>query len=176
MIVQLDTLPSSVLDLIPLSLRVNKTSLTFEDLPNDLQIKLRLYITTTQNVRVTTNVRDYSSDFSEFSDWVELTDDASLILEYAKNWFLIRQGAYPYDPTFGTVLYKILHMKDTQYQNQLLQNELSTLVRLIENEFSTTIAILKKVVQPVEYTDHTEYRLELQLKILGRVVTLNAYG
>jgi len=158
-------------------LRANAQTLVFSDLPSDLQLVLRNYAgPITQSRPTSSSTLDYKSIFSSYSDFQEITNETDLILEYVRNWFNIRLGTYPFDSTFGTKIHTILHTKDAAYQNQLLSNELGTLVRLIQNEFSTTVQVVSSTINPVSFTDHVEYNLELHLKVLGRLVTLNITG
>jgi len=173
MIIQLASLPSTVLAQIPFSLKYNKTSLDYATLPNDMQLLLHSYTSNSAVSHTLLNVFDFKPVLSEYGDLQEIVLNTDLIVEYIQNWFKIHKGSYPFDPKFGTILQDIVHTKDTMYQKQLLKNEMKILNRLIQQEFGTTFSVIKQSIVPYQLTDRTEYVLELQIKILGRNIGLS---
>jgi len=116
---------------------------------------------------------DYTSDAGIYGDWEELTSLTSTILEYIKNWFKTPVGSYPYDVEFGSNLKSVLHTKDTLLQKQLLRNELNVIENLVNAMFPSSFVVQSSSVVPVELADHTEYQLNMQIKLLGQIVSFN---
>jgi len=171
--VNLDNLPQSIKSQIPISLRINKASLIYESLPSEIQFILTPYVTSDYISPLRRDILDYSSDAGMYGDWSEFTDLTSTILEYVRNWFKVPIGSYPYDLTFGSQLNSILHTKDSSLQKQLLQNEINTIENLVNNMFPSSFSVDSSNVIPVEFEDHTEYRLEMRIKLLSQSVTIN---
>jgi len=171
--INLNELPQNIKAQIPISLRINKTSLVLEALPPELQFILRPYASLTYSRKLPNNILDYKAVAGVYGDWEELTDLTSTILEYIQNWFKTPIGSYPYDIMFGTGLKKILHAKDVLLQRQLLQNELNTIESLVNSMFTSSFSVVSSDVSPVEFGDHTEYQLNMSIKLLGNSVNMN---
>jgi len=173
MVIQLATLPPSLLQQLPFTLIYGKTELQYNDLPSDIKLILNDYIINKHSTHQLSGVYDFKSTLSEFGDFQEITNLTDLILEYIKNWLKIRKGQYPFDPTFGTAIYDVLHTKDTSYRKILLKNELKILKNLVRSEFGQTFVVEKQAVTNIPKETHTEYLLELQIKVLGRTVSIS---
>jgi len=171
--IQLASVPASVLRQIPFSVTYNKQSLSYSSLPSDIQLLLHDYISIGNPEHALKEVFDFKSSLSKYGDFQEITTNVDLIYEYIHNWFKIRKGSYPFDPTFGSILKDILHTKDTTYQTQLLKTELKILNGLIQREFNTSFMVIKQNVVASQMMDRVEYLLELQIKVLGRNVAFS---
>jgi len=170
--INLNELPQNIKSQIPISLRINNTSLVLENLPPELQFILRPYASLTYSRTLPGNILDYKSLPGIYGDWEELTDLTSTVLEYIQNWFKTPVGSYPYDITFGSSLNMVLQTKDTSLQRQLLQNELNKVESLVNSMFPSSFSIVSSDISPVELADHTEYRLNMSIKLLGQSITV----
>jgi len=171
--VNLNDLPANIKTQIPISLRINKQTLVYEDLPVELQFIVQPY-TTLNYQRPTTNlVIDYRADLGIYGDWDEMTSLTATILEYIKNWFSTPFGSYPYDNNFGSRLKRVLMTKDTALQDQLLKNEINTIHGLVNDLYPSSFSVQSSSVVPIEFGDHTEYRLNMEIKVLGQAKSIN---
>lgn len=172
MIIEFNRLPQSVLNQIPISLRINKTQINYLSLPTNLQIELSQYANTQYVKPNDLNILDFTATLGEYGDWFELTNLKDTILEYIRNWFKTPYGSYPFDPEFGSRIKTYLHTKDTALRKQLLHNEMGVIEDLVNNTYPSSFTITSSEITPREFPDRVEYQLNMDIMLLNNPLSM----
>jgi hypothetical protein len=175
MIINLKDLPPEIYQKIPLSLRLNSDTYDFNSLPIDIQFIIRNSFTPKNySSQISNNkVYDFSPKMTIYNDLKGFETTKELIIEYVKNYLLIDQGSYPFDPIFGTNLKKYLQTKDTELQRVFISNELDNIIRNINSYFNSNVELVDSSIIPKAMVDGSiNMYLNIKIKINDEVVNL----
>lgn len=175
MLIDLNTVPESILSEIPLSIRLNTNGLIDTDnLPVEIIYKLRnIEERPVFNNTVEPSTVDITPEFNTYSDFTNLNSKREAIKEYIKNFLLTDKGAYPFDPTFGTNLKRYIHQLNTPTIKTLLHNELINIVNSISLSFDTPVKLKHIIFEEVPGNQYSAYTMKLFLFIENTDYTLD---
>jgi len=173
-IIDLTVLDKSILDKIPLSIRLSTKEIELEELPLSVQYIVRDHITiATSNIYTPDDFYDVEPNVSLYNDFVSILTKKDAVVEYLKNYFKIKKGNYPFDPEFGNNLHLNLQTRDTSLRETLISNELSNIVKLISDSFDTGIKVVEASVRPNDVGGGIEFNLYVKIKIDDDIIDLS---
>lgn len=166
MIIDLQSLPKEILKKIPLSIRNKVTSIDINELPIEVGYLVKNYKENKpSNSEIFNTAYDIIPEISIYNDFKQLVTKTATAIEYIKNYFAIRRGTYPFDPTFGNEFYKYLQMLDKSATALFIQNEFSELQNMIQNLFKIPIVIVSSDISNLDGGGFTDYVLNVSIKI-----------
>lgn len=166
--ISLSTLPPSILNQFPLSIRTLRDEYKLKDLPPNLQALVEEYIDNSQSVKYGT-ILGFKPEISEYGDLKVIKTNKDLFLEYLKNYLTCSPGDYPWDPSIGCKLKKYLMTLDTSLQGTLINNEVETIVRMISEELGISASVNFVNVNKSSTTGmEVIYNINLSVKINGQ--------
>jgi hypothetical protein len=172
--VDITTLDKSILDQLPLSIRLSTKEVELEELPLPIQYIIREHVgSATSSIYTPPDFYDVKTQISKYNDFVSITSKREAVIEYLQNYFQVKQGAYPFDPEFGSTLHLHLQTKDTSLRKTLISNELSKITRVVSESFDETITITSASVTPKDIGGGIEYSLNVAVKIRDEIVNMN---
>jgi hypothetical protein len=178
--ITISSLPSDIQSEIPLSIRLVDTH-QLEDLPNDIQYLILNYLEKSQLEYTYDIVYDAKPEISIYDDLHVVATKKELIGEYLKNYFLIPVTSYPWDATFGCRLKTYLSTKDTALRETLITNEVNNIVNAMASDYDIAITVVSISITPIQegtigYSDHTYYKIDVELQIDGEdiVITMSS--
>jgi hypothetical protein len=173
-IVDLTTLDKTILDKIPLSIRLSTKEIELEELPLPVQYIVQEHVSiATSSIYTPDDFYDVEPKVSPYNDFVSILTKREAIKEYLENYFNIRKGAYPFDPEFGNTLHTHLQTKDTSLRETLISSELSNITRLISQSFDEHVSVTSAAAYPKDIGGGIEYYLDVEIKIDDEIVNLN---
>lgn len=169
MVINLDTLPQSVLAKIPLSLRTFQKEYELTDLPFPIQKLIEDYLEYTIDLNYPT-VYDTKPELSEFGDFGILTTVEDAVVNYLINYFKTLPGDYPFDPSFGCRLKLYLQTKDTMLRQTLISTEATRIAEVISADFGAKVEILELYTESVQSDIMSAaYKINIKVKINDKV-------
>jgi hypothetical protein len=175
-LVHLNTLDSSILNQIPLSIRlsVGSDSVELEELPLSIQYIIREYVSeTVEEIFVPEEIYDVRPKINPYNDLTALQTKKEAVIEYLENYFCCKRGIYPFDPEFGNMLHTHLQKKDTSLRQTLVGAELASIIRLINQSFDGTISVISSQIYPIDIGGAVEYNLGVTIKVDDETIKLN---
>ncbi len=164
MTIDLRTLPTNILEQIPLSIRTFQSVYTVEDLPSRIQELIKQYLDATPIVKYS-NVFDFKPEISKYSDFQTINNKVDLVIEYLKNYLLVLPESYPFDPIFGCSLKYHLQTRDTNLRQTLISAEIDKVVNILSLQFNVPIIVKSVIMNPVSGTVYSEFNIKIDLQI-----------
>jgi hypothetical protein len=173
MIVKTSELPISILNQLPLSIRI-QDEIEVDSLPLNLREIIYEYL---NNTIINTDddlssVYDISLTRGEY-DLKHVTDIKEAIKNYIMNFFKIRKGTYPFDPEFGTTLYEKLQTKNTTIVQLAINSEITDLLSQLQDLFGVYIKVNKVIIQNLEQYDHAIVTISIELTVDTETTVIN---
>ena len=170
-IIKISTLPKSIQQSLPMSIRTYKEEYYLDELPPQVQFLLKDYTINNQEIKYKI-VYDIRPEISEYGDFDTLKTVKETTLEYLKNYFLTLPGDYPFDPLFGCNLKKYLQTRDTQLRKTLLSAEIDSIVNVLAADLGVKIVINNVSINNLNKGDRVEYVVSIDLSINGEDSTI----
>lgn len=178
MIVNIKTLPISILTKLPYSIKTYKDEYDLEELPENIQYMLTEYF---KNRRITSSNKalmlDCYPNISEHGDFARISSMIDLICEYVKNYFSTPKGTYPFDVTWGCDLRKYIHNMDIAIKGELISNEVYNLAKSISSDLDVAVNLLNfrttKTTSDgigVDYNYYIDIKVGEDLKTIGLTI------
>lgn len=168
--IKISELPKDIQDRIPYSIKLEKDIWDIDDLPDDIQYYVYQYIQQKPpDIQYPDDIYDTKPLLSIYND-VKGLPLKETIIEYLKNFLLIKVSSYPFDVTFGSKLKEYLQTKDTELKRTLIQHELINACAVLTNDYNVPVTIKKAVIRNHELlaTDadvYSEYFLDIVVEI-----------
>ena len=162
--ISISSLPKSVQEQLPISIRTFKDTYEVEDLPPTIRNIIEDYLRTIDDIRYET-VFDTTPHVSEYGDFDTIKNIRILVLEYLKNYFMTYEEDYPFDPYFGSKLKKYLQVRDTSLQQTLIGTEVQSIINVISADLGTSIQIEDVKILSVDQNVNQEYRIQIKVRI-----------
>ena len=175
--VKVSDLPKDILKKLPVSLVIQKEIET-KTLPTSLKYEIENFIKGNSSFQVKdVNEKIYDIGLEKgLYDIKYILDVKNAVITYIKNFLLTRKGTYPFDPEFGTNLYKYIQTKDLDYVGYAISNELSVILDDISQMFNnTSIEIENLVITPSISIQYSSYIINIDLKINDKKTSLNLH-
>ena len=175
MIIDFKSLPKELYKKIPLSIRSKVDSIDLNELPVEVAFLLKNYKEPEKtNISIDEKVYDVKPIISIYNDFEYIKTKKDIILEYVKNYILIKKGNYPFDPTFGNSFYKYLQLLDKSVVQVMISNEFEELKRVILSIFNTSIEISNFSTSKINKGVFVEYQLNISVTVEKEVFNLTA--
>ncbi len=175
MIINFKTLPKELLKKIPLSIRSKLDSIDINELPVDIAYELKNHSEPKPiDLIIDEKVYDVKPEISIYNDFVPLVTKKETVIEYIRNYILIKKGNYPFDPTFGNNFHKHLQMLDKSVVQLMISNEFEELKSIIANIFRTGITIINYTTNKINNGVFVEYQLNVTVKVENEIVNLKS--
>lgn len=169
MIINLDTLPQSILSRIPLSIKTFQKEYELTDLPFPIQKLIEDYLEFKVDLNYPT-VYDIQPELSEFGDYNILTTVEETVVFYLVNYFKTLPGDYPFDPNFGCRLKLYLQTKDTMLRQTLISTEATRIAEIISADFGAKVEILDLYTESIQSDPvSAAYKINIQVKINDKI-------
>lgn len=165
-IINLNELPSELLNQIPFSIRTKQSTYKIEALPTEVQYIIERYYEQKVPELTYDNIYDAKFEMSNYSDLGVYSSLKELVLDYFKNYLSIRLNAFPYDTQFGCALKDHVQTKDTSLRSELIGNEIVLVTRALSNDFGLQVYVDKWTLEPYQDFDHTDYYVKLIVTIV----------
>lgn len=173
-IIDLTTLESSVLNKIPLSIRLSSTEVELGELPLPIQYILREHIKgPVKDIYVSDDIYDIKPEISAYNDFKNFISKKEAIIEYLENYFSVRLGSYPFDPEFGNDLNRHLQTRDTSLRETLVGNELTNIIDLVNESFNGSISVVSSSISKNDIGGGIEYNLNLTIKVEDDIIKID---
>lgn len=169
--ITISELPKTIQNQIPYSIKTYKDTYELDELPVSVRTIIEKHLLHTSQVKYSTAF-DCVPIISEYGDLTTIGTVQNLVLEYLKNYFLTFPEDYPFDPFFGSKLKKFLHMRDTSLQRTFISSEVSNIVRVIAADLGILIKVEDIDITPISGGSHTDYKIEIKVKINDTPATL----
>lgn len=171
MIIDFSSLPVEIKDKLPLSLQLETGFKELTDLPPYIQkLIIDNSITKSNNTNIIKNLIDVSYESSVYDDIKVLKTKRESLIDYIRNYLLTSKGTYPFDPSFGNLLKTHLQTRDTSLRETLIDSELKSIITIINESFNTGVEVIGSRLSPSYLPDHTEFTLDIQIKIYDDIV------
>lgn len=177
MMIDLNNVPADLLKRIPFTILNSAVNnfLDLDSLPNKIKFFLIQYASDDEVSHINTEkVIDISPVFNIYDDFEKFITKKDAIISYIENLFNIPTGSYPFDPTFGVGLKRLIQTKDSIIQQTLVQNEIRNIVNALMTAFNIQIGIKsiinKKTTNSVVYNNI--YDIEITLIINDEPVVI----
>lgn len=175
LIINFKTLPKELLKKIPLSIRSRLDSIDINELPVDIAYELKNYSEPKAiDIIIDEKVYDVKPEISIYNDFKILSTKKKTVIEYIRNYILIKKGSYPFDPTFGNSFHKHLQMLDKSVVQLMMSNEFEELKRIISSIFKTGITIVNYTTNRINNGVFVEYQLNVTVKVENEIVNLKS--
>ena len=167
----ISSLPISVQNMLPISIRSFRDTYELEDLPPRVRNIIEEYIYHVEDIQYS-SVFDITPHVSEYGDFATIKNIRKLVLEYLKNYFMIYEEDFPFDPYFGSKLKKYLQVRDTSLQQTLISTEVRSIINVISADLGVSIEVENMEILSVSKGISQEYRIKLQIKINGIITNI----
>jgi len=172
MLIDITTLPKTVQQQLPMSIRSFKNIYEFSDLPIRVQHIIKEYQDNLPDI-VYNNAFDLIPEISEYSDFEVINNIVNLVTEYLKNYLVVLPGAYPFDPIFGCTLKYHLQTRDTELRETLIVAEVNRIINVIESLLNVSIVVNSIKSDPISMGSYTEFNVNVDLSINNVHKTIN---
>ncbi len=168
MIVDLNTLNSTLLNKIPLSIRLNAKNNLIEtdNLPLEVLYELR---NLKDEIPIAKYIDDSTFDlkpsFSIYTDFTSINSKKDAIIEYVTNYLIVDKGDYPFDPTFGTSIKKYLQLLDAEPAQISINQELVNLASVLNSSFKIPVTISNMGLRKIDNDVSSYYELNINVKV-----------
>lgn len=164
MLIEISTLPKTIQEQLPLSIRTFKTEYEFNSLPVRIQHLIKDYQRSLPEISY--NIAyDLIPEVSEYSDFKVINNNTDLVVEYLKNYLIVLPGSYPFDPVFGCGLKSHLQTKDTNLRETLITNEVSKIIQIIQSLLSVDIRVDSLKIEPTSMGSYTEFNINIAITV-----------
>jgi len=165
MIIETKKLPISILNQLPLSIRI-QDKIEVDSLPLNLREIIYEYLNNTilKTNNSLSNVHDISLACGEY-DLKHITDIKEAVRNYITNFFRIRKGTYPFDPEFGTTLHEKLQTRNTSIVQLAINSEITDLISQIQDLFGVYVKVNKITIQNLEQYDRATVTILIELTV-----------
>lgn len=175
MIVNFNTLPKELLKKIPLSIRLKTDQIELAELPVEIAYILKNYVESKPiDFAIDKKVYDVVPEITMYNDFKFLTTKKQVIIEYVKNYMLVKKGSYPFDPNFGNQFYKYLQLLDKSVTQLMISNEFDELISIIQSIFGVGITFTKFNTSKVSNGVGVEYILNVSVSVENEIVNLSS--
>lgn len=175
MLLDINTISSSLLSKIPLSIRLGlKTNLIeTDDLPLEIAYELRnIKEQTSVYTYVDNSTFDLKPSFSVYSDFTSLNTKKEAVIEYVRNYLIVDKGNYPFDPTFGTMIKYYLQSLDAEPALISINQELQGLANVLRHSFDIPINIANATAERIDNEVSSAYNLTIPVQVSDINVSL----
>ncbi len=162
--ISISSLPRTVQEQLPLSIRSFKDTYEINDLPPSIRNIINDYLQKVGDIEYDT-VFDTTPQVSEYGDLATIRNIRVLVLEYLKNYFMTYEEDYPFDPQFGSKLKKYLQVRDTSLQQTLVGTEVQSIINVISADLGASIIVEDVKIYSVDQDVNQEYRIQIKIKI-----------
>jgi hypothetical protein len=164
--INLDDLPQSVLNQVPLSIQIEGPILELDDLPTDIKYLLQNYVEYTPTTINYNTVYDIEPTLSVYNDFKTVVTKKKLITDYFKNYLEVKVGQYPFDVLEGTRLKEHLQTRDTSLRRSLIATDINKAKKVLSQDYNIDIKINKTELIPYKMpsADHDSY-VDMQINI-----------
>jgi len=154
----LSSLPLSIQNQIPYSIRSRKDIYKFNTLPINIQYLVKSYINDQKSISYNV-LFDATPSIANTGDFTVIDNYFDLAVEYLKNYLMLTKGQYPFDPLFYSKLKYYIQTKDTSTQYTLVTSEINRIASILSSDLSipiivTQINIEKTNISGVSVTYH----------------------
>jgi len=167
--VNLSTLPSNILSKIPFTIRLNAKNglINFDALSPEIQYLLLEHRdeTNVEPIEYTDRVFDLRPAMSVYNDFETINSVKDVLKEYFRNYLMINQGSYPFDPNHGNKLKQYLFMKDTFVAETLINEEIGFMTNLVSSMFDFPVKVKNSNVSKMNVGGSIMYNLEIEILI-----------
>ena len=164
--VNINSLPKTIQEKIPISIRSTSDIYYLEELPPKIQEMIREYIKKEVPVAYR-SAFDLVPNISKYSD-LEVTQTAKrTISEYLRNYFQVVPGSYPFDPSFGCKLKYHLQTKDTQLRRLLVADEINGVINALSSDFGIPIVVNNISINPMSSSMNVSLMCVISISIPG---------
>lgn len=175
MILDINTIDSTLLNKIPLSIRLNLKDnlINTDDLPLEVAYELRNIKTQTSNYTyVDDSTFDLKPSFSVYSDFTSLNTKKEAIIEYIRNYLIVDRGQYPFDPTFGTLIKTYLQALDAEPAQISINQELVNLATTLRLSFQTPVNVSNVRLEKIDEAAASYYNLHISVQVSDVITSL----
>lgn len=166
MIINFKTLPNEILKKIPYSIRNKVDSINLYDLPPEVAYELKDYSEPEKyKIEIDKNVYDVIPEITIYNDFKFLTTKKQAVIEYIKNYLLIKKGSYPFDPEVGNNFHKYLQLLDRNVTNLMISNEFNELKSVIQNLFNVNVDFKEYSMNKEDTGVGVSYNLNVSIQV-----------
>jgi hypothetical protein len=138
--ITLSSLPLSIQNQIPYSIRSRKDIYKFKKLPINIQYLVKSYIDDQKSVSYNT-LFDATPSITNTGDFAVIDNYFDLAVEYLKNYLMLAKGQYPFDPLFYSKLKYYIQTKDTSTMYTLVTSEINRIANTLSSDLSIPITV-----------------------------------
>ena len=171
--VTLSSLPLTIQNQIPYSIRSRKDIYKFKKLPINIQYLVKEYILSKKSVSYDV-VFDTMPNIVSTGDFEVIDNYFDLAVEYLKNYLMLAKGQYPFDPSFYSKLKYYIQTRDTSTRYTLVNTEVTRIANVLASDLHIPIQVVNIVIDKsspsgVSVTYHVSINLKInnQSKQLG---------
>jgi hypothetical protein len=170
--VTLSSLPLSIQNQIPYSIRTRKDKYTLLKLPINIQYLVKDYLQEQKSVTYDV-IFDATPDIVTTGDFNIIDNYFDLAVEYLKNYLMLAKGQYPFDPLFYSKLKYYVQTKDTSTQYTLVNNEVNRIAGVVATDLNIPIQVVSIVIDKTDASGNsTTYHVSIILKVNNETKTL----
>lgn len=172
MTIKLSSLPLSIYNKIPLSIKTYKDEYELSDLPYDIQ-KLVSSYSPEKTLTYTNTVYDFDPQISSYGDLYTISNLRNLVIQYMSNYLRILNGEYPFNGDVGSSVKLLLQKKDTTIQNLYMTEELDNMIRSFGNNIDSKITVNNFNITKSSNGVSSVYNLNISLNIDDVTTNIN---
>lgn len=165
MIINLETLPVDIYRKIPLSIKTYKKEYELEDLPYDIQALISNSYSKEKELTYVNKVYDFKCEFSEYGDFINISNLRYLVIDYMNNYLRTLLGEYPFNGSVGSNVKKLLQKKDTTIQRLYMTEELNRMIRSFGSNIDKKISVSSFDIIRSNNNVYTEYTINIVMKV-----------
>lgn len=170
--VTLSSLPLSIQNQIPYSIRSRKDKYTLTKLPRNIQYLVKSYLSDQKSVTYDV-LFDVTPDIVTTGDFNVIDNYFDLAVEYLKNYLMLAKGQYPFDPLFYSKLKYYIQTKDTSTQYTLVNNEVNRIAGVVASDLNIPVQVVSIVIDKTDASGvSVTYHVSITVKINNETKTL----
>ena len=166
-IISIPSLPSSIQEKIPISIRSASDTYYINELPPKIQELIREVVDENTIPVTYRTAYDLKPNISKYSDLEILQTAKKTVVEYLKNYFQTIPGSYPFDPSFGCKLKYHLQTKDTHLRRLLVADEINGVVNALSSDLGMPITVNNITITPMASSMNTSLICVISISIPG---------
>jgi hypothetical protein len=172
MTIKLSSLPLSIYNKIPLSIKTYRDEYELTDLPYDIQKLVNSY-SPEKTLTYTDRVYDFEPIISPYGDFYTISNLRALIIKYMNNYLSVLTGEYPFNGDVGSSVKLLLQKKDTTIQNLYMTEELDNMIRSFGNNIDGNISVNNFNITKSSNGVSSTYNLNISLNINDETTNIN---
>ena len=163
--VTLSSLPLSIQNQIPYSIRTRKDIYKLTTLPINIQYLVKDYITSLKTVSYKV-LFDTTSDIMSTGDFKVIDNYFDLAVEYLKNYLMLAKGQYPFDPLFYSKLKYYIQTTDTSTRYTLVNSEVNRIANILSTDLDIPIQVTNTSISQTNVSGASvTYHVSITLKV-----------